>query len=62
MAEARRRLRERGFTAAVLWVLQGNARAATFYEGEGWAPDGATRTEQPYGILSKVRRFRRPLD
>jgi ribosomal protein S18 acetylase RimI-like enzyme len=62
MAEARRRLRERGFDAAVLWVLKGNDRARRFYEGEGWSPDGATRVEQPYGILSNVARFRRGLD
>jgi ribosomal protein S18 acetylase RimI-like enzyme len=61
MAEARRRLVESGFSEAILWVLQGNDRAARFYEREGWSPDGATRTEHPYGILSKVRRFRRPL-
>ena len=62
MAEARRLLREAGFTEALLWVLQGNDRAASFYEGEGWLPDGATREEQPYGVVSNVRRFRRPLD
>ncbi len=61
MAEARRRLQEAGFDAAVLWVLDGNDRAARFYAGEGWAPDGATRVEQPYGIVSNVSRFRRAL-
>ncbi len=57
MAHARRRLKEQGFEAAVLWVLQGNERAASFYEREGWRPDGATREEEPYGITSNVRRF-----
>jgi ribosomal protein S18 acetylase RimI-like enzyme len=57
MAHARRRLKEQGFEAAVLWVLQGNERAAAFYEREGWAADGAVREEQPYGIVSHVRRF-----
>jgi GNAT superfamily N-acetyltransferase len=61
MAEARRRLWEAGFAEALLWILDGNDRAARFYEGEGWAPDGDTRVEQPYGIVSNVRRFRRPL-
>ncbi|HVW48198.1 MAG TPA: GNAT family N-acetyltransferase [Solirubrobacterales bacterium] len=61
MAEARRRLVDAGFEAAVLWVLQGNERAASFYERDGWRPDGATRVEQPYGIVSSVRRFRRAL-
>jgi ribosomal protein S18 acetylase RimI-like enzyme len=62
MAEARRRLREAGIEEAILWVLRGNDRAATFYEREGWKPDGATRLEQPYGIVSNVSRFRRTLD
>ncbi|MFT3863098.1 MAG: GNAT family N-acetyltransferase [Solirubrobacterales bacterium] len=62
MAEARRRLVEAGFAEAILWVLLGNERAAAFYEREGWAPDGATREEQPYGIVSNVIRFRRRLE
>jgi ribosomal protein S18 acetylase RimI-like enzyme len=57
MAHARRRLKEQGFEAAVLWVLLGNERAASFYEREGWKADGATREEQPYEIVSNVRRF-----
>ena len=35
--------------AALLWVLEGNDRAARFYEREGWRRDGATSVEQPYG-------------
>lgn len=61
MAEARRRLVERGIDEAVLWVLRGNERAAAFYEREGWRRDGAGRVEQPYGIVSTVERFRRKL-
>ena len=34
----------RGADEAVLWVGEGNARARRFYEREGWAPDGETRT------------------
>jgi ribosomal protein S18 acetylase RimI-like enzyme len=60
-AHARRRLKDAGFDAAVLWVLLGNERAANFYEREGWEPDGATREEDPYGITSNVRRFVRTL-
>lgn len=62
MAEARRRLVEAGFTEGLLWVLDGNARAAGFYEREGWVPDGARRVEHPYGIVSNVSRYRRRLD
>jgi GNAT superfamily N-acetyltransferase len=61
MAEARRRLRDAGFTDALLWVLDGNDRATRFYEREGWNPDGATRVEHPYGIVSNVHRLRRTL-
>ncbi len=61
MVEARHRLREAGFTEALLWVLDGNDRAARFYAREGWTPDGATRVEHPYGIVSNVSRLRRSL-
>jgi ribosomal protein S18 acetylase RimI-like enzyme len=61
MAEARLRLGDAGYTEAILWVLQGNTRAAEFYQGEGWRRDGASREENPYGIRSKVDRFRRGL-
>jgi len=61
MAEARRRLWKAGFADAVLWVLEGNDRATRFYESEGWALDGATRVEEPYDVVSHVRRLRRPL-
>jgi ribosomal protein S18 acetylase RimI-like enzyme len=61
MAEARLRLVEDGFTEAILWVLQGNDRARSFYESEGWSPDGTSRVEQPYDIVSTVDRFRRRL-
>jgi hypothetical protein len=39
-------------------VLKGNERAAKFYEREGWVADGAVREEEPYGIVSHVRRFK----
>lgn len=61
MAEARRGLAADGFTEAILWVLQGNDRARSFYEREGWVADGTSRVEQPYDIVSTVDRFRRQL-
>lgn len=33
----------RGYRHAVLWVLEGNARARRFYGAGGWTHDGATR-------------------
>ena len=47
MAEARRRLAEDGFSEAILWVLQGNDRARSFYEREGWEPDGPPARRTP---------------
>lgn len=38
-------LRDAGRTAATLWVLAGNERAALFYARHGWTPDGATKTD-----------------
>lgn len=61
MREARTRLRERGLTEAILWVLVGNEQAERFYRAEGWERDGTEREERPYGVLVTVRRFRRPL-
>ena len=43
LAEAQRRLVEQGFTRALLWVLEGNARAERFYLKHGWHMDGMRR-------------------
>jgi GNAT superfamily N-acetyltransferase len=59
--DSRRRLLARGFTDAVLWVLAGNDRAERFYREDGWRRDGAERDEDPYGVVVRVRRFRRRL-
>lgn len=39
-------LRANGFDTAVLWVLDGNSRAATFYERHGWIEDGAVKLDE----------------
>lgn len=44
MSRAERRLVERGFTEAVLWVLEDNQRGRRFYEATGWRRDGRTKT------------------
>jgi hypothetical protein len=62
LLESRRRLRDAGFREGILWVLLGNEGAERFYAADGWSRDGATRTEQPYGPVVEVRRFRRRLD
>ncbi len=45
MAEAVNQLRAEGFTHATLWVLATNAPSIGFYEHQGWAADGATKTD-----------------
>jgi ribosomal protein S18 acetylase RimI-like enzyme len=42
MTHTELRLRSEGFESAVLWVLDDNARARTFYEKFGWSPSGLT--------------------
>jgi GNAT superfamily N-acetyltransferase len=37
-------LRAAGFGAAVLWVLESNARGRAFYERQGWVPDGQQKS------------------
>ncbi|MCT2085626.1 GNAT family N-acetyltransferase [Microbacterium enclense] len=39
-------LREDGFTSAYLWILDGNDRAATFYERHGWIEDGTVKLDE----------------
>lgn len=51
-------LREQGFHAATLWVLQENRRARRFYEAAGWRPDGATKTEHRPGFDLHEMRYR----
>lgn len=46
---------ERGFPQMVLWVLEGNTRARTFYEKHGWLPDGKRKPSASRPELSQVR-------
>jgi GNAT superfamily N-acetyltransferase len=59
---ARARLVERGFRSAVLWLLDGNARAERFYRIDGWLPDGLSRTDTVWGVTVHEGRWRRALD
>ena len=59
--ETRARLAARGHEQAIVWVLRGNDGAERFYEADGWRRDGATRWEDPWGVLSEVFRLGRPL-
>jgi GNAT superfamily N-acetyltransferase len=62
LAESRRLMREEGYEEAILWVLVGNETAERFYEADGWRRDGSERTEDPWGVVSQVIRYRRRLD
>jgi ribosomal protein S18 acetylase RimI-like enzyme len=49
-------LRQRGYHAARLWVLESNVRARRFYEIAGWRSDGTTKTERRSSVeLCEVR-------
>lgn len=62
IAAARRRLVQQGFTAAILWVLDSNARAYRFYSKDGWLADGARRIEKLWGVLVQELRYQRTLE
>ncbi len=54
-------LRDWGARDATLWVVEGNDAARRFYEGRGWAADGATKaTPVDHATLPEVR-YRRAL-
>src|SRR5437016_5897153 len=38
-------LRSAGYAEATLWTLAASGRARRFYERQGWAADGATKSE-----------------
>lgn len=55
LAEAERRLIADGHRRAYLWMLNGNARAAAFYDAHGWHLDGGEKVEEG---LHEVRRVK----
>jgi GNAT superfamily N-acetyltransferase len=60
MAAALADLAERGYTEATVWSFAANERANSFYESEGFEPDGAKRTEETWAHIPEVR-YRRAL-
>jgi GNAT superfamily N-acetyltransferase len=52
-------LRARGHSEATLWSFADNKRANAFYEANGFARDGAERTEEAWGHIPEVRYRRR---
>jgi len=50
-----------GYPCVMLWVLERNARARTFYERAGFRPDGASHVLEGLGGVIEIR-YRRMLD
>jgi ribosomal protein S18 acetylase RimI-like enzyme len=49
------------YEVATLWVLEDNPRARAFYERAGWAPDGARKAEDRWGVRAPEVRYRKEL-
>jgi GNAT superfamily N-acetyltransferase len=58
---ARDRLRDLGFARAVLWVVDGNARAERFYRADGWTRDELRRPRQISNVTVSTVRYSRAL-
>lgn len=58
LAHAVADLRERGFSAATLWVLERNEQARRFYERAGWRLDGTTTSERVDCEMRPTVRYR----
>lgn len=50
-----------GFSAAILWVVDSNQRARSFYEAVGWSSDGALKLEEIGGVQVTELRYRKRL-
>ena len=61
LAAAERMLADGGFEQAILWVLEGNARGRSFYETQGWRPDGALKIEEIGGVQVTELRYRKQI-
>lgn len=61
MAGALAGLTAAGYTEAILWVLDTNARARRFYEAGGWTADGAVKRGDARGFPLTEVRYRRTL-
>jgi ribosomal protein S18 acetylase RimI-like enzyme len=61
MKAARKRMFDNGFRTALLWLLVGNARAARFYEADGWRQEGPKRSREVWKVLVDEIRYRRDI-
>lgn len=55
-------LASRGYYWAVIWVLQKNDAARSFYQRAGMRPDGATRRDHFAGRRVPVLRYAKPIN
>jgi GNAT superfamily N-acetyltransferase len=55
------KLRDGGFRAVMLWVVEGNDRARRFYEGQGFRLDGSTKTARMSGAEAIEVRYQMSL-
>lgn len=62
ISAARNRLFGLGFRHACLWILEGNTRAARFYENDGWKSDGCQRAIEVWSITVNELRYLRALE
>jgi hypothetical protein len=62
VAAVRARLVELGFHKAFLWAVAGNVRADRFYQMDGWAPDGVSRTDSMWGVTVNEVRYQHGLE
>jgi len=53
--QAEASLRESGFPAALLWVLEGNERAERFYRAAGWERDGEKEDDFQGARVTEIR-------
>lgn len=58
---AESRLREQGFDRMLLWVVDSNRRARTFYERQGWALGKPIRIEEIGGVQVTEVRYEKDL-
>jgi len=58
LAKAVDHWRADGVTTLVLWVLEANLSARSFYESQGWRPDGAAQSIDVGGAVNIEVRYR----
>jgi GNAT superfamily N-acetyltransferase len=61
LSAAEQDLHAMSYAEAILWCLEGNARARMFYEHAGWRADGGTTTREFDGTAIAEVRYRKML-